>query len=292
MIYLLITSFIWAFSFGLIGNRLADLDFAGVTLIRMTLAFLSFLPFIDRGRPSILLAVKLLLLGAVQFGLMYILYIASFKYLPSHAVALFTVTTPIHVAMLASLRDLRHAFRPILAAVIAVAGTAAVYWRVPAADRLWTGFALVQGSNFCFALGQWLYRRVMQGVEDISNHQAMTWMYAGGVMLSMPFAIEGVRQHGFQPDRSQILVLLYLGIVASGICFWLWNIGARRVGNPGTLAVMNNAKIPLGMAVSLLCFGESADLWRLLLAGVAMLVAVAICEWPSRRTASPAPAGG
>jgi hypothetical protein len=45
---------------------------------------------------------------------------------------------------------------------------------------------------------------------------------------------------------------------------------------------MNNAKVPLGMAVSLLIFKESADLWRLTLAGAALLLAVLLCEWPRK----------
>ena len=47
-------------------------------------------------------------------------------------------------------------------------------------------------------------------------------------------------------------------VVASGAGFFLWNVGATRVSS-GTLAVMNNAKVPLGVAVSLLVFGETAD---------------------------------
>ena len=51
-------------------------------------------------------------------------------------------------------------------------------------------------------------------------------------------------------------------MVASGLGFFLWNVGATRVGS-GTLAVMNNAKIPLAVACSLLIFGEQADPLRL-----------------------------
>ena len=68
------------------------------------------------------------------------------------------------------------------------------------------------------------------------------------------------------PDVSsaQWLTLAYLGTLASGLGFFLWNVGVTRV-TAGTAAVMNNAKIPLGIACSLLFFGESANLPRLLL---------------------------
>lgn len=282
MLHLLITSCIWGLSFGLIGNRLAGLDQAMIALVRLSLSLLVFLPFACRGAPRLGLAAGLLLLGAVQFGLMYILYIASFSHLPSHAVALFTVLTPVHVALLADLRKGRLAPRPLLAAVLAAAGAVAAQWRQPDAARLWLGFLLVQGSNICFAAGQLLYRKLMRTQETVSNHQAMTWMYAGGVMVCLPFALLGYRSDGFAPTREQMIVLGYLGVVASGVGFWLWNIGARRVTHTGTLAVMNNAKIPVGMLLSLLLFREDVDRWRLLAASAAMAAAVLLCEWPAR----------
>jgi drug/metabolite transporter (DMT)-like permease len=64
-------------------------------------------------------------------------------------------------------------------------------------------------------------------------------------------------------SSTQVSTLLYLGILASGVCFFLWNIGATQVSS-GTLAVMNNAKAPLGVACSLIFFGESAPLLPLL----------------------------
>ena len=286
MLLLLLTSCIWAFSFGLIGNRLAGLEPAVVAFARLALSLLAFLPFACRGAaPRPAAAMKLLLLGGLQFGLMYLLYIASFRHLPSHAVALFTVTTPVYVALLAGVRQPRRLPRPLLAALLAVLGAALVKWKTPGGERLWLGFALVQGSNLCFAAGQLLYRRVMRAPGGVSNHQALTWMYAGAVMTCLPFALRGWRAHGFAPDRGQFLVLLYLGVVASGLCFWLWNTGARRIRHAGTLAVMNNAKIPLGMALSLLLFGEAADPWRLSLAAVALLAGVLLCEWPAPRPA-------
>lgn len=286
MIFLLLVSCIWAFSFGLIGNRLAGLDPSVVALARLALSAMVFVPFACRGAaPRPALALKLLLLGGVQFGLMYLLYIASFRHLKSHAVALFTFATPVYVALLAGAREPRRLPRPLLAALLAVLGAAIVKWKTPGGERLWLGFALVQGSNLCFAAGQLLYRRVMRAPGGISNHQALTWMYVGAVMICLPFAMRGWRVNGFAPDGGQVLVLLYLGVVASGLCFWLWNTGARRVRHAGTLAVMNNAKIPLGMALSLLLFGEQADPWRLALACAAMLAGVVLCEWPSRRPA-------
>jgi drug/metabolite transporter (DMT)-like permease len=74
-----------------------------------------------------------------------------------------------------------------------------------------------------------------------------------------------------------VLTLFYLGAIASGLSFFMWNIGARRV-NAGTLAVFNDLKIPLAVAVSLLVFGEKTDLPRLLIGGAVILAALIVNE--------------
>jgi drug/metabolite transporter (DMT)-like permease len=72
---------------------------------------------------------------------------------------------------------------------------------------------------------------------------------------------------------AQLAVLLYLGLLASGIGFFLWNVGATRVGT-GVLAVFNNVKVPLAVLVSLLFFREQTDLARLALGGGIILLAL------------------
>lgn len=280
MLFLLIASLVWAFSFGLIGNRLAGLEPSVVALVRLLLSLLVFAPLARRGGIGMATALRLLLLGGVQFGLMYVLYIAAFGHLPSHLVALFTILTPLYVALLAHLRQPRRALRPLLAALLAVAGAALVSWRAPV-SRFWTGFALVQGSNVCFALGQLGYRRLMRRTEGLADTHALAWMYAGAVAAALPFAVVGWRAGGFAPTLGQWAVLAYLGIVASGLSFWLWNRGAR-VARVATLAVMNNAKIPLAVAVSLLLFREQTNGWRLAAAAAVMLLALVVGETGAR----------
>ena len=57
-------------------------------------------------------------------------------------------------------------------------------------------------------------------------------------------------------------LLAYLGVIASGVCFFLWNYGARRV-TPVKLAIMNNLKIPLAAMTSLLLFREHSNMFLL-----------------------------
>lgn len=71
---LLITSFIWALSFGLLGNCLSDLPASFVALARMAGSLAVFLPFVRKVPFSH--AMGMMGIGAVQFGGMYLCYIA------------------------------------------------------------------------------------------------------------------------------------------------------------------------------------------------------------------------
>ncbi len=273
MIYLVIVSFVWAFSFGLIGNTLAGLSPAWMAWIRLALSALVFLPFVRRLPWKSALA--LFGTGAVQFGLMYLAYMTSFRYLKSHEVALFTVMTPILVAVLSDLFGRK--FRPFnfLAASLAVGGAAIIKWAELESSAPLVGFLLVQASNLCFAAGQLAYRAIMARLpQPVPDHRVFFWLHFGGFAVLTPMALPlALADAPPAPSLLQWATLAYLGVVASGICFFLWNRGARLVST-GRLAVMNNLKIPVGVAVSLLFFHESANLYTLL-AG-ALLIGVAL----------------
>ena len=274
MVLLVIVSLIWAFSFGLIGNELSGLPPAWLAWIRLGLSALVFLPFVRRLPWKTALA--LFATGAIQFGLMYLAYMTSFRYLQSHEVALFTVVTPLFVAGLDDLFGRK--FKPwnLLAALLAVAGAALIKWKQLETAAPLYGIVLVQVSNLLFAAGQLAYRAVMARLEKpVPDHRVFFWLHFGGFVALTPLALPlacATPPPVLTP--AQWAILAYLGVVASGVGFFLWNRGARAV-NAGQLAVLNNLKIPLGVAVSLLVFRESAGLATLfagtLLIGVALL---------------------
>ncbi|MBL9193917.1 MAG: EamA family transporter [Opitutaceae bacterium] len=282
MLLLLFVSFIWAFSFGLIKGRLAGLDPVAIAAVRLAIAGLVFAPWILRTRSAGTLRWKLAAIGAVQFGIMYIAYLGAFAHLQAYEVALFTIFTPLYLTLIDALLERRWQGRHLLAAALAVVGAGVVLWRQSAGSAVVTGFLLVQVSNLCFAAGQLAYRRLRPSFpEGLTDQKAFGWLCLGGclttVLASVPFA----SWSEFHPTGIQWVVLIYLGGVSSGLGFYLWTLGSVQV-NAGTLAAFNNAKVPLGVACSLLFFRESAHVPRLVISLLLLGLAIWIAERPAR----------
>lgn len=271
MPHLLLTSLIWAFSFGLVKRYLAGIDAGFVAFARLALALLLFLPLWRPRRAGLQAALPLALVGTVEFGLMYVFYIHSFRFLPAHQVALFTVFTPLYVTLIADLLERRLRALRLGTALLAAAGTAVILYAGRASGAPAVGFLLVQASNACFAAGQVWYRRLAAGAPW-RDRDVFAWLYLGGAVaaaLSMAAAPGPLPRLAGAPA----VVLLYLGLLATGVGFYLWNIGASRVSS-GVLAVMNNLKVPLAVVVALVFFGEEANLLRLAIGGAAIALAL------------------
>jgi drug/metabolite transporter (DMT)-like permease len=278
MLLLVLVSILWAFSFGLI-KRLTGLDGAFISASRLALALLVFLPFLRIRGLAVRTAFALAGIGAVQFGVMYLAYNESFRFLKSYEIAVFTLTTPILVALLADAFDGTLRGRAWFAALLAVLGGVCIVLKTATVSGTLVGLALVQLSNFAFALGQVLYRRLLaqSHARELRDRDVFGLLYAGAFAVALPATLMRTNFAALPLTATNLGVLLYLGVIASGLGFFLWNRGATQVGT-GTLAAMNNAKIPLAVACSLLVFGETADLPRLLAGGALMVLAVAVAE--------------
>jgi drug/metabolite transporter (DMT)-like permease len=274
MVFLFAVSLLWALSFGLIA-QVSGLGATFVAAARTVLAALVFLPFIRvRGlRASQILA--LAGVGALQFGLMYVLYIESYRWLHPSEVALFTIFTPLFVTLVDALLVRRMSWLFLATAGLAVAGTGICLWTSLDRHGLGWGFLLMQGSNACFALGQILYRRIAArtGKTDL---QLMGILYLGAVVVALAMALPAApwaRLAAMTPGQAWIL--LYLGVIASGVGFFLFNAGARMT-DVGTLAIFNNAKIPLAILASALVFHDRVDWLRLAAGGLVIAGALGL----------------
>ncbi len=275
MSYLIVTSLIWALSFGLIKTFLTGYDPLVVAAIRLWLALLVFSPWLARSGLGFGRAIRLMVLGTVQFGIMYWLYITAYQYLPAYAVAVFTIFTPLYVVLLDAILSRRWSWRYAAAAVLAVAGALVIVARSFDTPAALTGIGILQGANLCFAIGQLGFQRMARRNDAAGSRPAeagmIAYMVLGAALFTGLFAVITADFGNLRFARDAILALLYLGIIPTGLGFYLFNKGAARTG-PGTLAAANNLKIPLAVLAAWLIFGEQAHYARVLL-GLAVIVA-------------------
>jgi len=283
MIYLLIASLVWAFSFGLIKNQLSGLDANFVAFLRLFISFMVFVPFLNFKKlkhqyKNKSITLHLLAIGAIQFGLMYSTYIYSFQFLKAYEVALFTILTPIYVTLINDFVNRKGIdITAMLSALLAVVGAGVIVFKRMNDDMFVTGILLVQASNLCFAAGQIYYKNLMSKLPEVHSREIFAIPYLGGFAITLLFAIGSVKWDGLTMNTTQLGSIVYLGLIASGICFFLWNKGATIVKAP-TLAVMNNAKIPLAVLCSIFIFREEISWARVIIGGGIMLFSVFLSD--------------
>ena len=127
---------------------------------------------------------------------------------------------------------------------------------------------------------------------EVKDHQIFALLYAGGFGVAAIACAFLTNWERTQLDAEQLQVLTYLGVVASGLGFFLWNKGAALC-RAGTLAAFNNAVVPLAMACSLFIFGASSEIeggavLRLIL-GSAFIIAAVAFSVKTPKTAKPRP---
>ncbi|MCP1604258.1 carboxylate/amino acid/amine transporter [Pseudomonas citronellolis] len=267
MPYLLFVTVLWAFSFSLIGEYLAgQVDSYFAVLTRVLLAGAVFLPLTRWRGVAPRFIGGVMLVGALQFGITYVCLYQSFRVLTVPEVLLFTVLTPLHVALIDDALNRRFNPWALLAAAVAVLGAAIIRYDGVSGDFI-EGFLLLQLANATFAAGQVLYKHlVARYPSDIPQYRRFGYFFVGALLVALPgWALLG-NPAKLPTTDVQWLVLLFMGLLATALGQFWWNKGATLVDG-GTLAVMNNLHVPVGLLINLLIWNEHADLARLALGG-------------------------
>jgi drug/metabolite transporter (DMT)-like permease len=259
MIYLAIVSLIWAFSFGLIGSALSGVDSFLVATLRLGVASIIFLPFLRLKGIGSIDQFRLIIYGAIQFGLMYAFYMRAYQFIPSHLVAIFSILTPVYVVLIHDLRRRTFSKHYLWVAILSVLGAASIKAKTIPSGDIWMGFGLMQAAGIAFAFGQVAYRDWKRANPQIPDRSVFTLLSLGGVFSVGCFSLILTDYQAVELSTEHWQAILYLGCVASGLGFFLWNKGAS-VSNPGTLAAFNNALVPLAVLFSLFIFGEADNL--------------------------------
>ncbi|NVJ51686.1 MAG: EamA family transporter [Gammaproteobacteria bacterium] len=273
MQWLVVVTIIWAFSFSLIGEVLAGkVDGYIAVAIRMLLALLLFTPWLLRHRVASVVALKLMLIGAIQIGVMYLLFYHSFLFLSVTEVLLFTILTPVYVSIIDDLMYTRQFhLRWLAPAIIAVIGAAVIRYQSVRED-FWIGLLLVQGANMCFAFGQVAYKRLLIPATT-PQLRVFGYFFLGAAIVTTLSAALLADFAKLPQTLTQWATLLWLGLGASGLGYFLWNYGSRLV-NTGQLATMNNALIPAGILVNLVLWQRQVDWLMLTIGSVIILLSV------------------
>ena len=275
MAYLLTTTFIWAFSFSLIGHYLSPIiDSWSLSFFRTLIALLVFIPFIDFkiSRKHILF---MILIGAIQIGIMYLMYLNAFKFTSVSKILLFTITTPLYVTFIADLIEKKFRSFFLMLSIASIVGASFLRFNSPAQNDL-IGFFLIQGANFCFALGQVLYKffekwtgRVPNGMSDFA------YFYIGALIFTTVGFLSSDVKTPLPNDIATWLLIVWMGVGASGLGFYFWDKGSLFVSS-GTLAVMNNLVIPLGLMVEILFFGQALNSETYLIGTLIIVVSILV----------------
>ena len=270
MYYLIFVTIVWSFSFSFIAVYLSgQVDTWFAVVMRVLLAFITFIPFLRFKNVSIKQMLLLMGVGACQLGIMYFFYYNSFQYISVPEVLLFTISTPIYVTIIYDLlQGHRLRLNYLLTAIIAVIGAAIIRYDHISRDFI-IGFLLIQGANIVFALGQVGYKRIME-LYPLPQHQAFAWVYFGAIVVATIGWLLFGNADKLPTTQLQWGIIIWLGVVASGLCYFLWNLGATKVDS-GTLAIMNNLVIPAGILVNVVIWHQSID-WGRFTIGSAVIV--------------------
>ncbi|MBV8045401.1 carboxylate/amino acid/amine transporter [Pluralibacter sp.] len=271
MALLIVTTILWAFSFSLIGEYLAGhVDSYFSVLMRVGLAALVFLPFLRARGQSLRTLLLYMLVGALQLGIMYLFSFRAYLYLTVSEFLLFTVLTPLYITLiydLLSKRKLRWGY--LLSALLAVIGAAIIrYDKV--SDHFWTGLMFVQLANISFAVGMVGYKRLME-VHPMPQHNAFAWFYLGAFIVAVAAWFMLGNPQKLPTTTLQWGILVWLGVVASGLGYFMWNYGATQV-DAGTLGIMNNVHVPAGLLVNLAIWQQQPH-WSSFITGALVIMA-------------------
>ena len=268
MRYLVLVSLLWSFSFGIIKYELINVDPFFISYSRNLIALIFFTSVSIYQFKQFKWDMQLILIGAIQFGLMYIFYIQSYQYLPGHLVATFTITTPIFI----SIADKyffknKFTYKECLAIFLVILGSYLMRYNVVNLREYLHGFLLIQCANFFFAFGQILFKNWNRKNINTNIVANFSQLFLGATLITfISYLLFGAASN--ELTETNKFFILFLGLIASGIGFLLWNVGAIQVSSK-RLAVANNLVVPLAILILLTFWSEPID-FRLFLPGIAL----------------------
>ena len=274
MHYLFITTILWSFSFSLIGNFIAvEMNSWTLAFLRSLVACIFFAPWINFKIPFDYV-IKMIIIGTLQIGIMYLLYLNSFNYASVQKILLFTITTPFYVFVISQLFKGEFKLTSISIIIISIIGGFII--RMTSFDIAdLTALLLVQAANICFASGQVFYRRLKRyNKNNVNINTDFAFFFIGATFITLLGLMASPYNYSNPKTIEQWLLILWLGGGASGVGYYLWNYGSTKV-KVETLATMNNLVIPLGLFVDIIFFTGNHDFQTLIIGTIIIIFSIA-----------------
>ena len=111
----------------------------------------------------------------------------------------------------------------------------------------------------------------MKNNDDTNIYSDFAFFFFGSLLVSCGGLLISPYSLPLSLGIIDVIAILWLGIIATGLGYFMWNRGAVEVSS-STLAVTNNLVIPLGLFVEVLFFSSNPHL-ELLIIGTCIIIA-------------------
>ena len=282
------TGLVWGLTFVSTKYLLQSFQPFQILFMRFALAFLALWivrPRILRIRPGHR-ADELLFAAAGLTGVVgyFMLENTGLVYAPASNVSVITASAPLFIAIIATLVGREHALRPtfLLGFVLAITGIALISFSGADGADGFAGFTLGKGELLALggAITWGIYSEILARLHDRGYETIATVkrIFAWGLLFMVLLAPFMGLTWDFSrfANPANIGNLLFLGLVASGICYITWSFTVQRLGTSkagGYIYVQPAVTI----VATILFLGEELT-WRIGLGLVLVLAGLLLSE--------------
>lgn len=231
---------------------------------------------------------SVVLFGLMVSGLYQLLFLLGMERTTSGNTALIIATVPIWTALIARLFGIEQISRPAWAGLlIALTGTVIVALQkgdVNAGAQHLIGNLIILGAALAWSGGTVFSRKLLEKISPLQ-------LSASAAMMALPLHL--VMSIGHYENSSAglssgsvWLIIIYSGVLSSGLALPMWNFGVRHAGAAHSAIIQNLVPV-IAIIAAWLSRGEVPSGAQLF--GGAMIIAGLVTMRMTRKAARPAP---
>jgi len=227
-------------------------------------------------------AFKLAALGLFGITGTFLLYHLSLDYIPASSAAVIVSSVPVFVAILSVFLFKEH-FTPIKVLGVAggLAGLLLLLLSRGGIAYSPVGYSLILAATLLFSLYTALSHPLMKSMGAAAFTSTTLLFGTAGFLPFLLHPSSGGMLRG-SPGMEELLLILYLGVVATGGGYILYFAGLSKV-SPGAGSTLLFLKPPIASALAVLLLGERVTLPLLLSIVVISLSVFLVISSPSKK---------